>query len=243
MEIHFNDTVGSIACKNLQAARVLSRHGVDIGGSRSIREACQDANISFRKLSMEIRKAEEYRKCHPGDFSSLGIDKLTRFIEKYYHHVTYENMLFIKVNIARLVRMYGRKHPELEDIQGLFLEMTVHLRIHMEHEDHILFPYIRKLVKGGRKVRTDIFKSVASPIAALEADHDTENRCLKKIDDLTHHYVAREAGCPYFRVTYQALAEFERELHAHMRLESEILFPKARDMESMITMARYHHHD
>lgn len=241
VNIQVSDTIDSIVSKNLKAARVLSKHGIDFysEGTRSLKEACREANISFGKLSRQIRNAEVYRQNTPGDLTSLEIDKLTRFIEKYHHHYTYDNILFIKTNIARLVRIFGKEHPELEDIHRVFLDMTAHLTVHMNHEEHILFPYIRKMVKQGKKVRSDIFRSVKSPIAAMMTDHDTEHVCLKKLDDLTHHYVAPRKDCTFFSVIYRALGEFEKDLHDHIRLENEILFPKALEMESRFNMAPY----
>jgi regulator of cell morphogenesis and NO signaling len=169
----------------------------------------------------------------------LEIDELTRFIEKYHHLYTYENVKFIKNNIARLVQMYGAAHRELEEVSQVFVEMTTHLTVHMGHEEHILFPYIRQMVKKGGKVRSSFFKSVASPINTMVMDHSTEDKCLRKLDDLTHHYSAPVKECTAFRVTYQALEELEKDLQTHIRLENEILFPKALEMESDFNMRPY----
>lgn len=241
MDTRIDETVMGLIDKNLKAAKVLSRHGIDLcsGGNRSLRDACREANISFGKLLRHIRDAEEYRRNAPADVSALEIDKLTRFIERYHHHFTYDNISFIKANLARLVRLYGRKYPELEEIGAVFQEMTAHLTVHMEHEEFIVFPYIRKMVRCGKRVKTAFYRSARSPIISMPRDHEREQGYLRKLHLLTHGYAVPEKGCTFFAVTYAALRELEEDLHAHIRLESEVLFPRALEMESKLNMAPY----
>lgn len=244
MNIHINDSIDSIVSKNLKAAKVLNRHGIDYSseGGKSLREACREVNISFRKLQCEIRKAEVHRRAAPADVTSLEIDKLTRFIETYHHLYTYENINFIKNNIERLVRIYGKRFQELEKINRVFIEMTTHLTVHMRHEEFILFPYIRKMASKGKKVRSSIFKSVQSPISDMVTDHEMESECLKKLNMLTHHYAVPDESDNAFRVTYEALRELEQDIHDHLRIENEILFPKALEMEGRFnTTASWKH--
>lgn len=241
MDIKISDTVDKIVSSNLKAAKVLSKHGIDFcsDGRKSLKEACSDANISFNKVLRQIQDPEVYSLVLLTDPSAVAIDELTRFIEQHHHLYIYENITFIKTNVSRLLRIYGKKHPHLEEIHQAFAEMTAHLTVHMSHEEHIVFPYIRLMVKQGKKVRSRIYRSVESPIATLVADHVTENHCLKRLDDLTHHYSAPDETCSIFKVTYKALEEFEKDLHAHIRLENEILFPKALQMESQYSMMPY----
>lgn len=236
MNIHVNDSVNTLVTKNLKAAKVLSKHGIDYSseGSKSLKEACLEANISFRTLMREINKAEWYRSGTLPDVTKLEVGELTRFIEKYHHLYTFDNISFIRSNIERLVRIYGKQFNELEKINRVFLEMTTHLTVHMKHEEFILFPYIRKMVKNKRKVRSNLFKSVESPIAVMVTDHETETECLRKLDNLTHHYAAPVEADNAFRVTYEALRELEKDIHEHLKIENEILFPKAMEMEARL---------
>jgi regulator of cell morphogenesis and NO signaling len=236
-----NDTVDTIVCQDLQAAIVLSKAGIDFcnDGRKSLEAACAGANISCSKILRQISRAESSRLSAISNLKATSIDELTRLLE-YHHHVYISECIpFIQSNIARLTRIYGRRHPELEQINQTFLEMAAHLTVHMRHEELLLFPYIRKMVKRGERVKSGKYKSVRSPIIFMIEDHGTEHKCLKKLDDLTHHYSAPGEPCSIFQVTYHALEVFEKDLHAHMRLEKEVLFPNALQLESIFNMAPY----
>ena len=238
MNIQVTDTIDTIVNTNLKAVKVLSRYGIDFcsDGSRSLKEACHEANVSFRKLLRNIREAEKYRVSTPPDLSSLKMNELTRFIERYHHRYTHEYIEFIKANLSRLVRRHGKQHPELEELNNIFAEMTAHIVVHMQHEEMIVFPYIREMVRRGRKGRSAIFRSIESPIRAMMDDHQKGNPYLTRLEELTHHYTIPEAAGNDYKVTYQALRDFEQDLYKHLRIEAEILFPMALEMET-----RYNH--
>lgn len=239
MNIQLNDTVDQIVTGNLTAARVLTRSGIDLcsDGRKSLKTVCAEANISYARLRRQIRRAELCRAARLADVRSVGLDELTVFMERHDHFHIYEDILFIKSNVARLLRLYGKRHPELEEINQTFMDLTAHLTVHMGHEEHILFPYIRKMAKCGKRIRSGKFKSVGSPIALMAADHEAEHETLRKLNDLTHHYSPPCEQASIFQVTYQALAQFERDVRAHIRLENEVLFPKAMQMEAHVAMA------
>ena len=140
-----------------------------------------------------------------------------------------------------MIRLNGRQFPELEKINRVFDDMTAHLTVHMNHEEFIIFPYIRKMVKHGRKVKSSIFRSVKSPIAVMVTDHETENECLKQLDYLTHHYTAPLEADNTFKVTYHALRDLEKDIHAHLEIENDVLFPKALEMEKRFNNLKYTH--
>jgi regulator of cell morphogenesis and NO signaling len=219
---------------------VLSKAGIDFcnDGKKSLKAACAEANISCSKILRQIKRAESSRRFAITNLKATGIDELTRLLEHHHFYMS-DCIPFIQSNIARLLRIYGRRHPELEQINQTFLEMAAHLTVHMCHEELILFPYIRKMVKCGERVKSGKYRSVRSPITFMAEDHGTEHECLKKLDDLTHHYSAPGEPCSIFQVTYHALEVFEKDLNAHMRLENEILFPNALQMESILNMAPY----
>ena len=241
MDISPGDTIDNLVGENVRIAKVLSKHGIDFcsEGNKALKDACDEAQVSLRLMLREIRDTCHYSEVVMPDFYSLRIDDLTRFIEKYHHQNADDAAVFIKTSISRLVRLYGRQYPELVEIKNIFDEMTGHLSVHMKHEEFIVFPYIRQMVKKGRKVKSTIYKSVKSPIGAMMTDHETETLCLKKLDDLTHHYSPPAEGGTAFKITYAAMRELEKDLHAHLALENEVLFPKALEMEISFNKATW----
>lgn len=236
MTIHSADTVDQLVSESTEAARILSRHGIDFcsEGDRTLKEACSEAGVSLRKLLREISFSEESRKSD-ADVSTMSIDELTRYIETYHHHYTVENMTFIRSSLSRLVRLYGEEYPELLAIRNTFDELTGPLLVHMQHEEFIVFPYIRQLAKKGRPVRSAMYRSANSPIPGMLTDHEKGAALLRKLDELTNHYQAPQIEGNAIQITYKAIRELEKDLQTHITIENEILFPKALEMEIRVS--------
>jgi regulator of cell morphogenesis and NO signaling len=228
-------TVDDIVSDSISAAKVLSKHGIDFccEGERTLKEACAEAGISVNRLLREISAEEQIRSAHPADPSSMSADELTHYIEVHHHYIT-ENITFIKANLNRLVRLFAEEYPEVIQIRNTFEDLTGPLMIHMQHEEFIVFPYIRQIAKTGKPVRSSMYRDVDSPIPAMLADHDKGEKYLRRLDELTHHYQAPRGGGNAFKVTYAAMRELEKDLQAHLSLENEVLFPKAVEIESKV---------
>ena len=240
MKLEARCTVDSFVCDNMAAAKVLSKHGIDFcsEGNRSLKDACAEAGVSLKKLEKEIKLAEASRENKQPDPTAIDLDKLTEHIENYHHHFTAENIIFIRTSLSRLVRLYGRKYPEVIAIRNLFEEMTGRLTVHMQHEEFIVFPYIRELARKGRKIKSSIYKSANSPISGMLIDHDAGAAWLKKLDELTHHFSPPAEGNA-FKLTYAAMRDLESDLHTHLALENEVLFPKALQMEMELNITTW----
>ncbi len=234
--------ISHVIAGNLKAAKVLAKYGIDFctEGNKTLRDACRDRKFPVSKMIAKIAAAEASQANPVPDVSSMAIDELTYFLEKHYHRVTCENIAFIKTNMARVVRVHGRKYPEQEEINRIFGELTARLTVQMQHEEFILFPYIREMVKRGRKVKTSIFRSAKSPIREMVSDNKAQDDSLKKLDHLTRHYsIPDECTCSAFKITYTAMRELEKELHEYRSLEDDILFPKALEMEVKFNRATW----
>lgn len=241
MNVNPGDTVDNLVAANIEVAKVLSRHGIDFcsEGGKTLKEACTEAGVSLKKLVRELKESSQKRALGELNASELKIDELTRYIEKYHHHYTIENITFIKASLHRLVRLYGEQYPELVEIKDTFEDLTGPLMVHMQHEEFIVFPYIRELAKKGKRVTSSMYRSANSPISGMLTDHDKGQAYLRKLDELTHHYAAPETDSNAFKVTYAAMRELEKDLHAHILLENEVLFPKALAMEIRVSHLTY----
>lgn len=238
------ETIDNLVSDNIEAAKIFSKHGIDFctEGNRSLQDACAEAGISLKKVQREIFEAGHFRETKPADANLIEIGALTRYIETYHHQFTAGNIIFIRACLSRLVLLHGRKYPELAYIQEVFGELTGLLTVHMQHEEFIVFPYIRQLVKKGRISRSSIYRSANSPISGMLMDHDKGMGCLRKLKDFTHHFSPPAQGTG-FHITYKAMAELEQDLIEHLTLESEVLFPKALEMEIRLSTAHWAHSD
>jgi regulator of cell morphogenesis and NO signaling len=150
--------------------------------------------------------------------------------------------VYVKQEIPRLqqllhkvVSVHGKSHPELGRIQQTFQEMSAELNSHMMKEEHILFPHIAALenaVNSGRPKPRSVFGTVSNPVHMMELEHDSAGAALKSISELSSNYTPPEGACFSYKTLYTALKEFESDLHQHIHLENNILFPRAIAMES-----------
>ena len=239
MKIDSGDTIGHIIEGNLTAAKILAGYQIDFctEGHKTLKAACRDAGVTARRLIEKIEAAERSHERQLAAVASLRIDDLTRFLEKHYHSSTCESIAFIKTNLARVVRVHGKKHPEQEEVNRTFAALTARLTVQMQHEAFILFPYIREMVKRGKRINTSIYRSAKSPIREMTSDHEAQEESLRKLDGLTHHYhVPADCSCSAFRITYAAMKELEKELRVYRRLEDDFLYPRALQMESRFNL-------
>src|SRR5206468_3023822 len=132
-------------------------------------------------------------------------------------------------------------HPEVLQIVELFSAMAQELSTHMMKEEQILFPFIEGLeeaVEQGSARPSSCFDSVERPIANMVADHEDAGAILAQMRKMSGGYTAPEGTCPTFHAFYQGLAEFELDLHSHVHLENNILFPRATAMETAACAAK-----
>ncbi len=237
MTLTTEKTVREIAIENPATVRVFESLGIDYccGGRRSLGEACERANVPMAKVLELIETAGR-------DSDVPGQDKwaeasLTSLVE----HIVTQHHGFVRQEVARLQplldkvnRKHGETHPELRSIQELFGALSQELTAHMFKEEQVLFPYIQKLEMASRgegALPGACFGSVQMPIARMLAEHDDAGALLVQIRALTGDYQAPQDACPSYRGLYHGLDEFERDLHRHIHLENNILFPRAVELE------------
>jgi regulator of cell morphogenesis and NO signaling len=149
-----------------------------------------------------------------------------------------EKLPILKQYLHKLCQVHGERHPELFEINEEFSQSAGELAAHMKKEEFILFPHIRKMVMTRKdKTQLDVpnFGTVQNPVQMMMDEHTTEGDRFEKIAMLSNKYTPPADGCNTYRVTYALLNEFEEDLHLHIHLENNILFPKAIEMERELT--------
>jgi regulator of cell morphogenesis and NO signaling len=135
-------------------------------------------------------------------------------------------------HLATITGVHGERHPELQRVAGCFGQMCDELGQHMMKEERVLFPYLNEMAAARHAgVARSPFGTVANPIRMMEREHSDAGSSLRVLRELTHGYAMPPDGCTTYAVTMRELQEFERDLHRHIHLENDILFPAAIRLE------------
>jgi regulator of cell morphogenesis and NO signaling len=232
MNLTCETTIGEIVADDFRSAAVFNEFGIDFccGGRRTIGEVCQSGRLDAEVVLSAIERA----CCQPESaprFSEWEPEALMGFIVGNHHAYVRRILPSITAHIQKLAAVHGDHHPELDEVAHLVQVVAAEMTSHMAKEERILFPYIGLLAEArrqGRPVPAAPFGSVDNPIRMMEAEHEAAGAAVARIRALTGGYRTPEDACATYRVTLQELDAFERDLHAHVHLENNLLFPKAR---------------
>lgn len=236
MKFSKNDIVGQVVAHDYRAAAVFKQFGIDFccKGNRSIADVCTRKNLSPETVLERLARATEASDAPADNFKDWDLDLLADYIEKRHHRYVTEKIAEIMPFLNKVVRVHGERHPELLEIEALFRGAAEELIHHMKKEEMILFPYVRNLVRAardGKETPAPPFGTVENPIRVMQHEHDTEGDRFRKIAELSNNYTPPEDACTTYRVVFLMLKAFEEDLHLHIHLENNILFPKAIELE------------
>ena len=237
MNISPDTQIGEVVKLNFKTAPLFQANNIDFccGGDKTISEACIESGVEPAVLIQELKKIAESVDPDTEYINSLKYDELIDYIIKRHHVYVRNNIPFIQKNLEKLCQVHGSNHPELFEINKLFNETAGELTMHMQKEEIMVFPYIKKLVKAkeeNTQMQKAPFGSISSPIAMMIAEHETEGRRFEKIAELANDYALPSDGCTTYKVTLNHLSNFEDDLHRHIHLENNILFPGALTLET-----------
>lgn len=229
--------VGEIVKENFKAADVFSKHGIDFccGGKIGLEQACNESGSDLSTVVLELNQLENQAGAGNFDFDSWELSFLIDFIINTHHNYIRKAVPEILPLAQKVAEVHGDLHPEVIQINHLFNTLVNELMSHMEKEEQILFPMIKKMVDPKTsQEELDNFHcgSVDGPISVMEAEHDNAGDVLKEISKLSSGYTLPEGACNTYRVLYGKLNEFENDLHRHIHLENNILFPKSLQLET-----------
>lgn len=229
-------TIGQYVAKDFRTAAVFSKHKIDFccKGNRTLKEVCNKKGLDNNLIQNEIDTVLKTKNDTIIDFNSLDLDLLIDYIEKKHHRYVEGKTPVLLAFLDKLCKVHGERHPELFEIYNLFKEGAITLEQHMEKEEAKLFPFIKKMfgaLKENPSIEQPHFGTVANPIAMMMAEHENEGERYRTISELTNNYIPPQDACNTYKVTFAMLQEFEKDLHKHIHLENNILFPKAKEIE------------
>jgi regulator of cell morphogenesis and NO signaling len=230
-------TVRELALEIPNATRIFEKMKIDYccGGNKSLGEACATAGVKVEELERLFEQAAESDTQLNGlpDFQSLTLTDLIGHILAKHHVYTKEEMIRLQSLIQKVIAAHGENHPELRNLGDVFQAMCADLTPHMFKEENVLFPYLEALETSllqNNPAPVAAFGTVNNPIRMMMAEHETVGDLLLELRGLTADYSVPADGCISYQTLYQALEAFEQDLHQHIHLENNILFPKAVEM-------------
>jgi len=238
MSITPETQVREIACAQPSSVRVFEKAGIDYccGGARKLSDVCAANNLPLDELLQRLAQAEaEAQTLKNGeDWSLKPLWVLMKHIVEKHHAYVRENDVRLQALIEKVLSRHGDTTPDLAEIRQKFAELRTDMAHHMMKEEQVLFPYIERMEKAvfaGQSVPPAFFGTVRNPVQAMMNDHDGAGDLVKQIRQLTNGYAVPEGACPTYQAMLRGLEEFERDLHQHVHLENNILFPRAVRME------------
>jgi regulator of cell morphogenesis and NO signaling len=240
MKISGKSIVGELVAADYRTASVFHAHGIDFccRGNRPLEEACAENKVDVNQLLYKLENLTNSGQGDAVDYQSWPLDLLIDYIVKKHHRYVRSKSDEIKPFLSKIADVHGDRHPELQEVKKLFYGATDALAQHMQKEEQILFPYVESLVKAqgnSQKPSSEGFDSLETYIAeTMQVEHETEGERFRTIAGLTNDYTPPADGCRTYEVTLAMLREFEQDLHHHIHLENNILFPKAVMLEKSI---------
>ncbi|APQ17777.1 iron-sulfur cluster repair di-iron protein [Maribacter hydrothermalis] len=236
MENTLEKTIGQMVADDYRIAQVFKNHKIDFccKGNRSIEEVAEKYRLDVQVLLAEIDEVQRQNNNDNIDFKLWPLDLLADYIEKRHHRYVEEKIPVLKQYLAKLCKVHGDRHPELFDINEHFNASAGELAMHMKKEELLLFPWIRKMVKAEQQrelLDRPHFGTVKNPIAMMMQEHENEGERFRVIAGLSNDYTPPADACNTYRVAFSLLKEFEEDLHRHIHLENNILFPMAEILE------------
>jgi regulator of cell morphogenesis and NO signaling len=237
MENLKNKTIGSFVAQDFRTAAVFTKYQIDFccKGNRTIDEVCEKQKIDADVLLQNVYDVLQSESGNTIDFNSWPLDLLVDYIEKTHHRYVEDKTGVLVKFLDKLCSVHGSGHPELFKINELFMAGAGELSQHMKKEELMLFPFIKRMVKTKESngiLSQPSFGTVSNPIAMMMQEHDNEGERFREIALLTNNYTPPSDGCTTYKVTFAMLKEFEEDLHKHIHLENNILFPKAVILEA-----------
>ncbi|MDX1638135.1 MAG: iron-sulfur cluster repair di-iron protein [Balneolaceae bacterium] len=228
-------TIGELVADDYRNAQIFKKFGLDFccGGGKTLEEACRNKGIDIESLIRELNMLGE--QTPSGDnYKDWSPDFLIDYIINNHHNYVRNKLPDMLGDARRVAKVHGRAHPENVKILQLLESMSGELENHLRKEEEILFPYVKALVvaeKSESERKVPHFKTAADPIRMMEEEHEEAGATMAEIRELSNNFNPPDDACATYRILYANLREFRDDLHKHVHLENNILFPKALELE------------
>lgn len=238
MKFTTQNTLADIVKSDFRAARVFENYNLDFccKGNRPLSDACSDKKLNADTVLLEVNSVLNDTPLDKSQ-DDWAIDELANHILNTHHVYTKEMLPIIFAHSQKVSEVHGKNRPEVVEIAEIFSRVHDELNSHMMKEEKMLFPFILSMAeaeKNNTHSAPPPFGSVSGPISVMEREHVEAGDGFFRIRELSNNFSAPEDACSTYVVLYQELNEFENDLHRHIHLENNILFPKAIELEKKL---------
>jgi regulator of cell morphogenesis and NO signaling len=235
-------TVREIALEQPSSIRVFERFGIDYccGGRKPLADACGERNLKVADVIAALESAAGTAGPAGSDWAQASMTQLIGHIVTTHHEYVKSELPRLAMLAERVVNRHGDTQAHLPALKEVLGQLDEELTHHLAKEEHVLFPYISKLEEAhtsGGTLPQGCFGTVANPIAMMTSEHDAAGEMLAQIEKLTNNFTTPVGACPTYLAFYAGLKEFEQDLHQHIHLENNILFPRAIELEAAMQPA------
>ncbi len=230
-------TVRDIALEQPSSIRVFEQFGIDYccGGRRPLAEACVAGSLEVDKVIAALDAAAKTPNPDVENWREKSLESLSSHIVATHHTYVKRELPRLALLAEKVVNRHGSTMAELPVIAATLAQLDEELTQHLVKEEDVLFPYVASLEQSlslGTGKPHSCFGTVANPIAMMTREHDVAGTLMAEIHRLSGNFTTPENACPTFHAFYDGLREFEEDLHQHIHLENNILFPRAIELEA-----------
>lgn len=226
IQTNIEPTIGEIVANDFRAASIFKEAGIDFccGGNKSITEACREKGADEPDLIRQLDALTQTPVTGAMNFKDWELGFLSDYIVNTHHKFVLKNLPELVFYTHKIAEVHGGHHTELIEVNSLFTKINEELLQHLKNEEEVLFPAI----KEAEKIATPGVKStIISEITRMQGEHEFAGGAMDKINVLTQNYLIPDDACNTYRVALKLLEQFEDDLHIHVHLENNILYPKA----------------
>lgn len=234
-------TIKEIALENPATVRVFQEFKIDFccGGKRLFDEACRVAGVEPEIVSEKLAKTFD-TESHAEFVENLTASELIDHIVEKHHTFTRSEVHRLSVLTRKVCHRHGASHDFLFALENAFRELCEELMPHLQKEEMVLFPFIKRLeMSAVNDLATPRppFGTINNPVKMMMFEHDAAGEILRRMREITDEYTLPEGACMSFRALFSGLEDLERDLHQHIHLENNVLFPRAIELEKEVFAA------
>jgi regulator of cell morphogenesis and NO signaling len=228
-EEYKNMKVGEIVANDFRTAEIFKHAGIDFccGGNQSMQEACEEKKIDIRVLETKLGDLEHSESDPSHNFKEWDPGFLCDYLVNTHHKTVVKLLPQLTFYTQKIADVHGSHHPELLDIAKLFGQINTELQQHLRNEEEVLFPAIKEAM---RTKSDEAKKVIVSEITRMKGEHEFAGGAMDTINRLSINYMVPPDACNTYSVCFKLLEQFEDDLHIHVHLENNILYPKALDL-------------
>ncbi|MFA5620794.1 MAG: DUF542 domain-containing protein [Weeksellaceae bacterium] len=228
----FNDkeTIGEIAANSFKNVEIFDKYGIDYccDSKKTVFEICKELNVNARQVEQELLKVSDEKTPGYTNFNEWDLGFLADYIVQTHHNFTRNNLNELSGYAEKVFKAHGSKHPELEEIRDIVQKVNSGFISHLEEEEKILFPLIKKIILAkANNTAGSMDESLENLITKNENQHISVLNSMKKVRSLSKDYALPDDACASYTLLFKMLQNLEKDMKIHIHLENNILFPKA----------------